>query len=132
MMDVLLVRQHSIPQIQYFLSAVFECAVDRVKVFSVEAFNFLNEEMDDFSVDCICVLSPIDGDVAQLLQLYRYKISNSDAVRRTVEIALQNKVHCYIPGDSSDGWIYVGDGDLPKCAQQIENDEDNCFAFKLI
>jgi len=131
-MDLLLVQQYATPQIQSFLSAVFECSVDRVKIFSVEAFNSLNEELDDFSFDCVCVFSSVRGDVAQLLQLYRYKVSNSDAVRRTVDIALHNKVHCYVPNDSLDGWIYVGDGDAPKYAQQIESDEDDCFVFKLI
>ena len=132
MMDILLVQQYSIPKIQSFLSAVFECSIDRVKIFCIEAFNSLNEELDDFSFDCVCVFSPVRGDVAQLLQLYRYKISDADAVRRTVEIALQNRVHCYVPNDSLDGWIYVADGDVLKCAQQIESDEDDCFVFKVI
>lgn len=131
MMDLLLVKHYSVSQIQSFLSEVFDCSVERVKIFSVEAFNSVDEELDDSSFDCVCVLSPVRGDVAQLLQLYRYKLSDSDALRRTVDIALQRKVHCYLPSDSLDGWIYVSDGDAPKYAQQIECDEDNCFVFKL-
>jgi hypothetical protein len=131
MMDLLLAQQYSVSKIRSFLSEVFDCSVERVKIFSVEAFNSLDEELEDFSFDCVCVLSSVRGDVAQLLQLYRYKLSDSDALRRTVDIALQNKVHCYVPSDSLDGWIYVGDGDVPKYARQIECDEDDCFIFKL-
>lgn len=132
MMDILLVQQHPLQQIQAFLSAVFDCSIERVKIFSLDAFNSLSEELDDLSFDCVCVFSPVHGDVAQLLQLYRYKISDSDAVKRIVDIALHNKFHCYVPSDSLGGWIYMGDGENPKHAQQISCEEEDCFLFKLI
>jgi hypothetical protein len=132
MMDILLVQHCPVPQIRAFLSAVFDCSTERVKIFSLDEFNSLSEELNDLSFDCVCVFSPVRGDVAQLLQLYRYKTSNSDAVKRIVDIALHNKVHCYVPSDSLSGWIYMGDGESPERAQQIECEEEDNFLFKLI
>ncbi len=132
MMDILLVQQRPAQQIRAFLAVVFHCPIERVKIFSLEEFNSLSEELDGLSFDCVCVFSPVRGDVAQLLQLYRYKISDSDAVKRFVDIALHNKVYCYLPSDSLGEWIYVGDGDNPKRAQQISCEEEDCFLFKLI
>ena len=106
-----------------------DCFVQQSRL---DEFNSLSEELDGLSFDCVCVFSPVRGDVAQLLQLYRYKISDSDAVKRFVDIALHNKVHCYLPSDSLGEWIYVGDGDNPKRAQQISCEEEDCFLFKLI
>lgn len=45
-------------------------------------------------------------------------------------MALHNKIHCYIPNESANGWIYVGDSDTPKQAQSIESDEQDYFSFK--
>ncbi len=132
MMDILLVQQCPVKQIRAFLAVVFHCPIERVKIFSLDEFNSLSEELDGLSFDCVCVFSPVRGDVAQLLQLYRYKISDSDAVKRFVDIALHNKVHCYLPNDSLGEWIYVGDGVNPKRAQQISCEEEDCFLFKLI
>lgn len=132
MMDILLVQQRPLQQIQAFLSAVFDCSIERVKIFSLDAFNSLSEELDELSFDCVCVLSPVHGDAALLLQLYRYKINDSDAVKRIVDIALHNKVHCYVPSDSLGGWIYMGDSENPKRAQQISCEEEDRFLFKLI
>lgn len=132
MMDIMLVQQHSVSQIQNFLSAVFECSVERVKVFNADAFNALREELDELLFDCICVVFPVRGDVAQLLQLYRYKLDNAEVLKKTIEVALQNRIHCYIPNDLVDGWIYVGDGDAPQQAQSIENDEQDYFSFKRV
>ncbi len=132
MIDILLVQQRPPQQIQAFLSAVFDCSIERVRVFSLDAFNSLSEELDDLSFDCLCVYSPVHGDVAQLLQLYRFKFSDSDVVKRIVDIALRNKIYCYLPCDSLGGWIYMGDGANPKRAQQISCEEEDRFLFKLI
>jgi hypothetical protein len=130
MMDILLEQQHSVSQIQNFLSAIFECPIERVKIFDADAFNSLNEELDELLFDCICVIFPVRGDAAQLLQLYRYKLGDSDVLRKSIEMALHNKIHCYIPNESANGWIYVGDSDTPKQAQSIESDEQDYFSFK--
>ncbi|WP_426305834.1 hypothetical protein ACN9MJ_00440 [Acidovorax facilis] len=130
MMDILLVQQHSVSQIQNLLSAIFECPVERVKIFDADAFNALNEELDELLFDCICVIFPVRGDAAQLLQLYRYKLDESDVLRKSIEIALRDKIHCYIPNESMDGWIYVRDGETPKQVQSIESDEQDYFSFK--
>lgn len=132
MMDILLVQQCPVRQIRAFLAVVFHCPIERIKIFSLDEFNSLSEELDGLSFDCVCVFSPVRGDVAQLLQLYRYKISDSDAVKWFVDIALRNKVHCYLPSDSLGEWIYVGDGNNPRRAQQISCEEEDCFLFKLI
>lgn len=132
MMDLLLVQQYPVSKICSFLTAVFDCSSDRIKIFSVAEFNSLNEELDDSLLDCVCVFSSIKGDVSQLLQLYKYKISDPEATTRTVDIALKNKIHCYVPDNSFDGWIYVGDSHTTRRAKQIASDEDDCFLFKLI
>jgi hypothetical protein len=132
MMDIFLVRQCSRSKIQSFLSKIFDCSVDRVKVLGIEEFNSLTEELDHSSFDCVCAFSSAKGDVVQLLQLYRYKVSDLEAVRRTVDIALANKIHCYLPSDSLDGWIFVGDFDVTKKVQQIQCEQDDCYLFKLI
>lgn len=130
MIDILLVHQLSLSQIKSFLSMIFNCASDRILIFSIEEFNSLSEGLNDSSFDCLCVCSPVTGDVAQLLQLYRYKVSDLEAMKRTVEIALKVRVPCYVPSDSFDGWILAGDSDAPRRAQQIECDADDCYLFK--
>jgi len=129
MIDFLLVDQLRPPQIIDFLSKIFDCSVERVKIFGIDEFNSLTEELNDSVLDCICVFSFVQGNASQLLQLYRYKITDSDVVKRATDVALSNKIRCYIPCDSFDGWVYVGEGDIPKHVRQIENDQENCFYF---
>ena len=131
MIDILLEHQYSIAQLHDFLSEVFGCSVDRVKILGIDEFNSLTEELDYSALDCICVLSLVRGDCSQLLQLYRYKTSDLNAIQRVVDIAFRRNMHCYTPSDAPNGWIYVGDDDTPKHARQIECDEDYCFLFQL-
>ena len=131
-MDFLLVHQHSISQIQLFLAEVFDCLSERIRIFSVEEINSLNEELDDSSLDCVCILSSVRGDASQLLQLYRYKIGGPDALTRIVDIALKNRISCYVPSNSLDGWIYVSDDFAQRRVHQITCDEEDCFLFELI
>jgi hypothetical protein len=130
MIDILLVNQHSLSQLGNLLSIVFDCSIDRVKIFGINEFNSLTEELNISTLDCVCVFSFVQGDVSQLLQLYRYKITDSDVVKRIIDIALKNKIRCYIPHDSLGGWIYVGGDDAPKHVHQIESDQENYFCFK--
>ncbi|HEY0061019.1 MAG TPA: hypothetical protein VGC21_02795 [Telluria sp.] len=129
MMDLLLEQTCDRSKIQYFLSLVFESSVARIRVFSSEEFNALNEELSDSSIDCACVFSSVSGDAAQLLQLYRYRVDQVQAVTRIAAIATQNGIRCYLPTDSLDVWICVGHGDGPKSVKQIECDEDDCYLF---
>ena len=128
MMDILLESQKSASQISTFLAEVFECQVNKIKSYSLDEFNCLTKDLDAYALDCVCVFSSVQGDASQLLQLYRYNISDPDVVERVVDIALKNKIHVYIPTDPFNGWVYVGD-DGPKNVHQIDSDEDNCFYF---
>lgn len=132
MIDILLQRQLSLAQINNFLSDVFLCSVDRVKVFDIDEFNSLTEVLEDSALDCICVVLPVRGDVSQLLQLYRYRMDSSEVVSRIFSTAQEGGIRCYIPSDSSDVWIYVGDGSSKKYYRQLESDEEDCFSFQLI
>lgn len=132
MMDILLEHQHTLAQLYEFLSEVLDCSADRIKIFGIDEFNSLTEELDSSALDCVCVFSLVRGNGSQLLQLYRYKITDMDIFKRVVDISFKRKMHCYIPSDSLNGWIYVGDDAPPKHALQMECDEDDCYLFKLI
>lgn len=132
MIDLLLVDQHSSSQLSDFLSEIFDCVINRIRIFEIDKFNSLTEELDVSTLDCVCAYSLVRGDASQLLQLYRYRITDSDVIRRTIDVALKNSIRCYIPHDSLDSWIYVGEDDTPKHVRQIECDQGDCFLFQLI
>lgn len=132
MMDILLEYQYPLAQLYDFLSEVIGCSADRIKIFNIDEFNSLTEELDSSALDCVCVFSLVRGDGLQLLQIYRYKITDLDVVKRVVDTAFKRNMHCYIPSDSLNGWIYVGDDGTLKNAMQIECDEDDFYLFKLI
>jgi hypothetical protein len=129
MMDILLKHQKSLLQISNFLAEVLKCSIDKIKTCSLNDFNSLTEELDAHALDCICVFSFVQGDAAQLLQLYRYKMSDSNVIQRIVDIAMKNKICIYVPNEPSDDWIYIGDAES-KRVRQIESDADNCFYFR--
>ncbi|WP_143086086.1 hypothetical protein [Formivibrio citricus] len=131
MIDILLVDQCALSLLGDFVSDIFGCSIDMVKVFEVDEFNSLNEELDASVLDCVCVYCPVRGGASQLLQLYRYKLSDAEVLKRIVGAALKNGIRCYIPCDSFDGWIYVGEGGIKKRVRQVECDDD-CFLFKPI
>jgi hypothetical protein len=132
MIDLLLVDQHSPSQLSDFLSEIFDCSIERIRIFGIDEFNSLTEELDVSTLDCVCVSSLVRGDGSQLLQLYRYRITDSDVIKRTIDVALKNRIRCYIPHDSLDGWIYIGEDDTSKHVRQMECDQDDCFLFQLI
>jgi len=131
MMDILLEHQKSPRQISSFLAKVFECSTDKIKIYSLDEFNRLNKELDTYELDCICVFSFVQGDASQLLQLYRYKMSDSNVIQRIIGIALKNKIHLYMPNGPSDDWIYIGDTGS-KHVRRMASDTDDCFYFRLI
>jgi hypothetical protein len=131
MIDILLVNQQSPVKIKKFLSLVFDCPAEKIKILELDEFNSLTEELDKSALDCVCVHSRVRGDVSQLLQLYSYKIPNSDVIKKIIDIAFESSVPCYIPDDSLDGWTYAGDEHVPRHAHQLECDEDDCFLFRL-
>lgn len=131
-MDILLEHRHPLAQLYEFLSEVIGCSVDRIKIFGIDEFNSLTEELDYSALDCVCVFSLVRGSVSQMLQLYRYQTADQDIVKRIIDVAFKKNMHCYIPSDSFDGWVYVSDDASPKDALQMECDEDDCYLFKLI
>jgi len=128
MMDLLLEHQKSPLEIGNFLAEVFECTADKIKIYSLDEFNSLTEELDAYAWECICIFSFVQGDASQLLQLYKYRMSNLNVIQRLTDIALKHKIHMYIPNDSLDTWVYVDDVG-PKYVRQMESDVDNCFYF---
>jgi hypothetical protein len=132
MMDILFGHQYPLVQLYDFLSEVIGCSVDRIRIFSIDEFNSLIEELDCSVLDCVCVFSLVRGDCSQMLQLYRYKATNEDIVRRIIDVAFKKNMRCYIPSDSFDGWVYVGHDGAPKHVLQMECDEEDCYLFKLI
>ncbi|WP_426318428.1 hypothetical protein [Pseudoduganella sp. R-43] len=131
MIDLLLAEACTPDQLSLHLSRVFECSIERIKIFSIDEFNGLTEELDGSMLDCVCVHSRVLGDAAQLLQLYRYTVPNSDVVDRIIEIAIEQKFRCFIPVDQWDEWIYVnGQGEVTR-VNQLEQDEEDCFRFVL-
>jgi len=128
-MDILLKHQKSPLQISNFLAEVFECSTDKIKTCSLDEFNGLTEELDANALNCICVFSPVQGDASQLLQLYRYKMSDPSVTQRIVGVAMKNKIHIYIPGEPSNDWVYIGDAGSEH-VRQIESDADDVFYFK--
>lgn len=129
MIDVLLVQKRDSSRIAGFLFDIFYCPVDRIKVFSIEGFNALDEQLDDDSFECLCVVSSVRGAVSQLLQLFRCKINDSEVVRRIAEVAFKNKIHCYLPGDLLDEYVFLGSSEIPMSVRQIECDDDDCYQF---
>lgn len=132
MIDILMEHEYSKPKLYEFISEVFDCSIDQIKIFSIDELNSVTDELDFSKFDCICVSSYVQGKASLLLQLYRYKIDDMDVCKRVVDIAYRRSMHCYIPSDSFNGWIYVGDDREPKQARQIDCDEDDCYLFKLI
>lgn len=131
MMDLLLVHECSFTKIGELLSDVFICEKERIRVFGIDEFNSLTEELDESTLDCVCVSTPMRGDASQLLQLYRYKVVDSVAYERIVEVMTKKRIRCFIPSDTFDGWNYVGDGGEFRIAHQLECDEENCVLFEL-
>jgi len=133
MMDFLLVDKLSHIQIGEFVSKIFDCSIDRVKVFELDEFNSLTpEELDAFELDCVCKIMPARGDVSLILELIRYEITDDEVFNRIVETATKEKVRCYIAYDEFCDWIYAGEGDSPRHVFEIPHDEQDYFSFKPI
>lgn len=130
MIDILIVKKLSISQIEGFLSALLNCEPTKVKVFDADQF-YSVDELDYSQIDCICVYSEVCGDVAQLLQIFRYKISDNCFLQKLIVIAYRKSILCYIPSDSLNGWYYLGYTATPVIAKEIESEND-CYVFKLI
>lgn len=130
MIDILLGDACSPDELKLVMSRVFECSIEHIKVYGIDEFNSLAEELDGSKLACICVHSPVVGDASLLLQLYRYEIPNSEVVERIIKIAIQEKVRCFIPVDQWDGWIYVNDQGVLIPVTQLDQDEEDCFRFQ--
>lgn len=129
MMDFLMKQRLSSLQIKIFLAEVFECAVDEIKIYSLDEFNCATEYIDDSALCCVCVFSFVQGDASLLLQIYRYKINDSNLIEKIINVSMKNKINIFIPENSFDDWIYVGDSGL-KHVRQIDSDEENSFYFR--
>lgn len=132
MIDLLLSEVFTPDQIKLELSRVFNCLTERIKVFSIDEFNSLAEELDGSALECVCVYSSVFGEASQLLQLYRYEIPNSEVVERLVQVAIEQKIRCFIPVDQWDGWIYVNEQGEMIRVNQIEEDREDCFRFQRV
>lgn len=132
MIDILLADEMSYDRVGLFLSKVFDCPVERIKIFSLDEFNALSEQIDESSFHCICVISSVRGSVAQLLQLFKCKINEPDGVNRIVNVALEDGIECYLPINSLNDWIFLSNSGVIKHAEQMETDGDDCYLFHLI
>ena len=132
MIDLLLSEACTPDQLKLILSRIFACPIDRVKVFSVDEFNSLTEELDGSIMECVCVHSIVLGDASQLLQLYRYAMPNSELIDRLMKVAIEKKIRCFIPVDQWNGWIHVNEQGKVIRVSQLEEDEEDCFRFKRL
>jgi hypothetical protein len=132
MIDILLVDEVPNNCVGLFLSKVFDCPVERIKIISLEDFNVLTEQIDESAFHCVCVTSSVKGSVSQLLQLFRYKMGEANAFNRIVDVALEQRIKCFLPTDSLGGWIFLGDSGAIRHAQQIETDEEDSYLFRLV
>jgi len=133
MMNFLLADKLSHIQIGEFVSKIFDCSIDRVKVFEMDEFHSLTpEELDNFEVDCVCKIMPVRGDASLILELIRYKITDDEVFNRIVKTATKEKVRCYIAYDDFYDWIYAGEGDSPRHVSEIPSDEDDYISFRPI
>lgn len=130
MIDLLLSKTFTSDQLKLNLSKVFACPSDRIKIFSVDEFNSLSEELDGSTLDCVCVHSRVFGEASQLLQLYRYAVPNSEVVDRLIQVAIEQKICCFIPVDQWNGWIHINEQGAVMRVNQLEEDEEDCFRFQ--
>jgi len=132
MMDFLLADKLSRTQIGEFVSKILDYPVNRIKVLELSEFRSKVTKLNESEMDCLCLFSPIRGDASQLVQLYRYEITDDEVFNRIVETATKEKVRCYIAYDDFYDWIYAGEGDSPRHVSEIPSDEDDYISFRPI
>jgi hypothetical protein len=131
MIDILLVKSLSVEKIQCFISLVFDCNLCGIVVQDIDQFYSSNVEFDD-SITCLCVHTKVSGDAAQMLQLFRYKISNADLLKRIIDIAAREKIEIFYPINSLDRWGYITkDGVLATAKEIYFNQEENIYTFQI-
>ncbi|NIA01025.1 hypothetical protein [Massilia sp. CCM 8734] len=116
--DFLLKWYFSPDQLKQFLCKIFDCPAEKILVFNLDEFNSLVEVLDYPELVCICVYTEVQGDVSQLLRLYRRRLPTSIISEKIISAALTNKVQCYIPEDCGNTWIYVEP--LAKLAERMK------------
>lgn len=106
MIDILMINSLSEDGISKFLASVFDVKNKAIRVCSLDAFSEIGES-DFTGIDCLCVYSVIEGDVSQLLQLYRYKLNDTEIINALCRACEKHHLACYVSKDEYENWLLI-------------------------